>query len=236
MRIAGSGATNAGPCGPRWTARPASTPRSMAQAGGAGAGAVLHQRRRPPGRAGPRMVRRLRRRRSGRARRPGRWRRGRRRRTRRWATHAGPGIVARSAPGQADGHPAGVVRAGVTLDEALAPEPAQGQPSCMTSSAITRPGRRGAGADCRRGHAQIARAQKPRRPGPPADPRPPGHVPVTTVATDMTWARAPPGAGLMSSCCPLAGAARRPRAAAPEAPRSWRPLSGRAGQAGRRAG
>jgi hypothetical protein len=42
------------PCGPRWTARPASTPRSMAQAGGTGAGAVLHQRRWPPGRAGPR--------------------------------------------------------------------------------------------------------------------------------------------------------------------------------------
>jgi hypothetical protein len=42
------------PCGPRWTARPASTPRSLAQAGGTGAGAVLHQRRWPPGRAGPR--------------------------------------------------------------------------------------------------------------------------------------------------------------------------------------
>ena len=36
------------------------------------------------------------------------------------------GVVARSALGQADGHPAGVVRAGVTLDEALALEPAQG--------------------------------------------------------------------------------------------------------------
>jgi hypothetical protein len=32
------------------------------------------------------------------------------------------------------------------------------------------------------------------------------------------------------------GAARRPRAAAPAAPRSWRPLSDRAGQASRRAG
>ncbi len=32
------------------------------------------------------------------------------------------------------------------------------------------------------------------------------------------------------------GAARRPRAAAPEAPRSWRPLSDRAGQASRRTG
>ena len=96
------------PCGPRWTARPASTPRSMAQAGGTGAGAVLHQRRWPPGVPGRVLVRRLRRRRAGRARRPSRWRRGRRRRTRRWPTHAGPGVVAYSALGQADGHPRAV--------------------------------------------------------------------------------------------------------------------------------
>ena len=61
-----------------------------------------------PGVPGRVLVRRLRLRRAGRARRPSRWRHGRRRRTRRWPTHAGPGVVAYSALGQADGHPRAV--------------------------------------------------------------------------------------------------------------------------------
>jgi hypothetical protein len=70
-----------------------------------------------PGVPGRVLVRRLRRRRAGRARRPSRWRRGRRRRTRRWPTHAGPGVVAHSALGQADGHPRAVT------DPVLQPNP-----------------------------------------------------------------------------------------------------------------
>ena len=79
-----------------------------------------------PGVPGRVLVRRLRRRRAGRARRPSRWRRGRRR-TRRWPTHAGPGVVAHSAFGQADGHPRAVT------DPVLQPNP--GNASLQTVSA-----------------------------------------------------------------------------------------------------
>lgn len=82
MRIAGSGATNAGPV-------------RAALDGTASQHAAPH----------------------GSGRWHGRGRRGRRRRTRRWPTHAGPGVVAHSALGQADGYPRAVT------DPVLQPNP-----------------------------------------------------------------------------------------------------------------